>query len=205
MEIKGKGSIEQLDKSKTPYRCKAWRLWVLTSQGRKSKRFNGNLTEARAELANFILELKNTDECTSEAKWTNEIQAKYNTAKENATEILIDSIWNVLKERKMTQFQLSQMTNISTSSINGYLKGKNIPNFDQAVKICNALNISIDAMYDCSFNEKELFLKYKNADLQDIARIYHSINIEGKHHLKAIAKSISYNPEFMINKTNNLF
>lgn len=54
MEVKGTGSITQLDKKKTPYRCREWMLQVSTAQGRKSKRFTGSMSEARIELNRFM-------------------------------------------------------------------------------------------------------------------------------------------------------
>ena len=45
-----KGSIEQLDKNKPRNKCKRWRLWVTVDNKRRSKRFNGSVTDARAAL-----------------------------------------------------------------------------------------------------------------------------------------------------------
>lgn len=56
MEIKG-STIEQLDKSKPRSRCRKWRLWVTTDQGRKSRRFSGTYTEASEALDAFTAEL----------------------------------------------------------------------------------------------------------------------------------------------------
>lgn len=59
MEIRG-ATIEQLDKSKPRSRCRKWRLWVTTGQGRKSHRFSGTYTEASEALEAFRAELSET-------------------------------------------------------------------------------------------------------------------------------------------------
>ena len=56
MKIIG-STIQQLDKSKSPSRCRKWRLWVTTNHGRKSRRFNGTYTDAQNALRAFEIEL----------------------------------------------------------------------------------------------------------------------------------------------------
>ena len=58
MIVHGNGSIEQLDKSRPRSRCRKWRLWASTDQGRKSKRFDGTYTEACNALRDFVEGLK---------------------------------------------------------------------------------------------------------------------------------------------------
>lgn len=53
MEVKGKGSIQKLDKCDR-YRCKHWMLQVQTDQGRKTRRVEGSIKDAKAALEDFI-------------------------------------------------------------------------------------------------------------------------------------------------------
>ena len=59
MLINGFGSVVQLDKSKTRYKCRKWMLQVDTDTGRHQKRFTGSLKEARKELDEYITHLEN--------------------------------------------------------------------------------------------------------------------------------------------------
>ena len=51
------GSVQQLDKSKPPSKCRKWRICVHVDGNRLSKRFSGRLTDARAELDRWRAEL----------------------------------------------------------------------------------------------------------------------------------------------------
>lgn len=53
MQIKGKGSIQQLDKGDR-YRCRHWMLQVQTDQGRKTRRVEGSVKDAKSALEDFI-------------------------------------------------------------------------------------------------------------------------------------------------------
>ena len=51
------GSIQQLEKSKPPSKCRKWRICVHVDGRRLSRRFSGRLTDARAELDRWRAEL----------------------------------------------------------------------------------------------------------------------------------------------------
>lgn len=53
MKVTG-SSIQQLEKDKPKSRCRKWRLWATTDEGRKSRRFNGTWTEAQEALESFV-------------------------------------------------------------------------------------------------------------------------------------------------------
>lgn len=61
MKVTG-SSIQQLDKGpdgrKPKSRCRKWRLWASTEQGRKSRRFDGTYTQAQDALCAFVAELE---------------------------------------------------------------------------------------------------------------------------------------------------
>lgn len=57
MNVTG-STIQQLEKDKPKSRCRKWRLWATTEQGRKSKRFNGTWTQAQDALKAFVSELE---------------------------------------------------------------------------------------------------------------------------------------------------
>ena len=60
MKVTG-SSIQQLDKGadgkKPKSKCRKWRLWASTDQGRKSKRFEGTYSQAQEALKAFVDEL----------------------------------------------------------------------------------------------------------------------------------------------------
>lgn len=63
MDVRGRGSIEQLDTTKEKYRCRKWRLWAHTEEGEKSKRITGTYKEAKDALDLFLSEIEN--DCVS--------------------------------------------------------------------------------------------------------------------------------------------
>lgn len=60
MKIYGNGSIIPLEKAKSKYKCRKWRLYVSTSTGQRTKHFNGTWTEAKTALIAFKIELADT-------------------------------------------------------------------------------------------------------------------------------------------------
>lgn len=56
MKVTG-SSIEQLEKDKTRKRCRKWRLWLSTDQGRKSRRLDGSYSDAQDALKAFRAEV----------------------------------------------------------------------------------------------------------------------------------------------------
>lgn len=57
MKVTG-STIQQLEKDRPKSRCRKWRLWATTEQGRKSKRFSGTWTQAQDELKAWVSELE---------------------------------------------------------------------------------------------------------------------------------------------------
>lgn len=57
MRVTG-STIQQLEKDKPKSRCRKWRLWATTDQGRKSKRFTGTYSMAQDALREFVEELE---------------------------------------------------------------------------------------------------------------------------------------------------
>ena len=57
MKVTG-STIQQLERDKPKSRCRKWRLWVTTEQGRKSRRFSGTYTQAENALEAFVRELE---------------------------------------------------------------------------------------------------------------------------------------------------
>ena len=58
MEIRGEGSIEQMEKGKPRSRCRRWRLWAYTDRGRRSRVVRGTYSQARDALDGFLGELE---------------------------------------------------------------------------------------------------------------------------------------------------
>lgn len=57
MKVTG-STIQQLEKDRPKSRCRRWRLWATTEQGRKSKRFQGTYTQASDALSEWVSELE---------------------------------------------------------------------------------------------------------------------------------------------------
>lgn len=57
MKVTG-STIQQLERELPKSRCRKWRLWATTSEGRKSRRFNGTWTQAQEALKAFVSELE---------------------------------------------------------------------------------------------------------------------------------------------------
>ena len=57
MKVTG-SSIQQLEKDRPKSRCRRWRLWATTEEGRRSRRFAGTYTQAEAALEAFVKELE---------------------------------------------------------------------------------------------------------------------------------------------------
>lgn len=55
-----------------------------------------------------------------------------------------ENLKNLLKERNITQAELSRKLNVDRSSITNYIKGNREPNLEQLEKIKNALACSYD-------------------------------------------------------------
>lgn len=59
MKVTG-STIQQLEKDKPKSKCRKWRLWATTDQGRKSERFTGTYTKAQERLKAWVAELEET-------------------------------------------------------------------------------------------------------------------------------------------------
>ena len=57
MKVTG-STIQQLERDKPKSRCRKWRLWATTEQGRRSRRFHGTWTQACEALKAFVAELE---------------------------------------------------------------------------------------------------------------------------------------------------
>lgn len=53
-----------------------------------------------------------------------------------------------LKENKMTQKKLSELLNVSQAAVTNWTKGKNSPDIETLIRICNILEISINDILD---------------------------------------------------------
>ena len=57
MKVTG-STIQQLERELPKSRCRKWRLWVTTDEGRRSKRFTGTYTQAQEALKEFVADLE---------------------------------------------------------------------------------------------------------------------------------------------------
>ena len=57
MKVAG-STIQQLDRELPKSRCRKWRLWATTDEGRRSKRFAGTYTQAQDALKRFVSDLE---------------------------------------------------------------------------------------------------------------------------------------------------
>lgn len=57
MKVTG-STIQQLEKDRPKSRCRKWRLWATTEDGRRSKRFEGTYTQAQEALTAYVIDLE---------------------------------------------------------------------------------------------------------------------------------------------------
>ena len=88
-----------------------------------------------------------------------------------------------MNSKKITQSKLAEMTNINSSTINEYLKGKYEPNRERISKFAEVLNVNEVWLmgYDVS---KEIIIKLKNYEKEEILN-----KIEEKARIKNINKA----------------
>ncbi|MDD6236714.1 MAG: XRE family transcriptional regulator [Clostridiales bacterium] len=60
-----------------------------------------------------------------------------------------------LKENKMTQKKLSELLNVSQAAVTNWTKGKNSPDIETLIQICNILNISINDILDVDVSDAD--------------------------------------------------
>ena len=63
-------------------------------------------------------------------------------------DIFGDNLVTLLREREITQSQLSKETGVSTSMISDYINKRSIPGLAAAINIAYALDIPIDELVD---------------------------------------------------------
>ena len=63
-------------------------------------------------------------------------------------DIFGDNLVSLLRERGMTQLQLSEETGVSTSMISDYINKRSIPGLAAAINIAYALDMTIDELVD---------------------------------------------------------
>lgn len=80
-----------------------------------------------------------------------------------------ESIKNCRNIKKLTQKQLSELTNIPVISIGRYERGENSPDFSSLLKIAQALDITIDELIKGEIeNSKKHWEAIKKFDVKDI-------------------------------------
>lgn len=63
MKVYGEGSMQQLVKGVSRYKCRRWRLFVKTEEGMRTRHFNGGVRDARKALEAFVAELQAMTPC----------------------------------------------------------------------------------------------------------------------------------------------
>ena len=114
---------------------------------------------------------------------------------DKTTDTFINNLKRLLEEKKITQYQLSKMAGLSCACINNYIKGRNRPLLTQASKICDVLDVSLETMCCENCEGSKPYYSFTNSELQLIADCFYSLNLEGKHQLVSISKSLACNSE----------
>lgn len=124
----------------------------------------------------------------------------------------------LLKYRKMTQSELATKLNIPFSTLNGYTRGKRMPNIDLVHQMCEVLNCSFDYLFDANAIRPSAIcdlIESKSYDINDIGDILHIDNnilygwAYGQFELdeqdyKNIADLLGVNKEHLISLTENI-
>lgn len=97
---------------------------------------------------------------------------------------------NKLKERKMTQKQLSELTGISDTTVAFYVSGKRSPNLHIAYKIANALECTVDELTGVKNS-----YYFDNKEVSAIVSMYLMINEKGKSQLYDYLDNLTSNPK----------
>ena len=89
----------------------------------------------------------------------------------------------ILEEKGIRQAELSRKTGLATSLISNYITGKTSPSLDYALKIANALGITLDDMVG---RKRSSLSKVQRALLAD----FDSLNDEGQSVLTVVLNSL---------------
>lgn len=107
----------------------------------------------------------------------------------------------LLKNKGISSKELAKMTNISCPTISAYINNKIVPKLEPTIRICDALNVSIDYML-----EREHYFvsenKSKSADYNTFLKIYSSLNNSGKKSLMNIISGFEFINDYKKNKDN---
>ena len=78
---------------------------------------------------------------------------------------LIENIRNLCVEKQMTMYHLAHESDISQSTLSDLFRGKTKPQVYTLFKICNALEINIESLFE-GISEREILLDVSN-DVQE--------------------------------------
>lgn len=105
-----------------------------------------------------------------------------------------ENIFNILKEKKMTQKQFSQLSGISESTISDWKRKGKTPGADKLLLISKALDVSIDRLLSDgeAADEHDNAIDYRlDDDEKSIIEMYRSISTDQKKRLLGYFESLA--------------
>ena len=101
---------------------------------------------------------------------------------------VVERIFNLLKEKGITQKELSDMTGISTSAISDWKHKGAVPSAINVQKICEALNVGPDELLGSNTNKSDLSYEISQShDLYEFVELYSNMNEDARKRILAYA------------------
>lgn len=99
-----------------------------------------------------------------------------------------DKIFELLRENKMSQKELSDLTGISTSAISDWKHKGTIPSAMKVKKICEVLGVAPeDILGSVKAEPKEQFVIEKDSELYEFVKLYDSMEVDVRKRILAYA------------------
>ena len=102
-----------------------------------------------------------------------------------------EGLHRIMAEKRLTQKELAEMTNIPQPTISAYITGGRPGSTANILKLAKALDVSIDELLG-----REIYQDNKNdKQEEEILKIFRELNTNGQALLLQIGKALLFNPE----------
>ena len=97
--------------------------------------------------------------------------------------LISERIFDILKEKRITQKEFSEKTGISPSTISDWKRKKTNPSADKIISICDALNVSVYELLQGDGDSTKLYdhcIMVRDSDERLLLEDYHSLDGKDK-------------------------
>ena len=97
--------------------------------------------------------------------------------------LISERIFDILKEKRITQKEFSEKTGISQSTISDWKRKKTNPSADKIISICDALGVSVYELLQDDGNSPKLYdhcIMVRDSDERQLLEGYHSLDGQDK-------------------------